>query len=223
LPTGAEILRWVKTGCSKPAALLVVSLAVGMASATVQAFSITDVTFQIPPDAVQYADAAELVPGNDSVSSINMLMGPFAGDPWVLLDKTDDASNPFMGVTFELTADVNATSGVWTLSWSETGSPGLPLTMDFIFVTKAANDWGAYLFESITFTSDPLTGDGTFTISWTNNGGQIPGLSHASIYARVGEQDPDPNPVPTPGTLILLLLGLAALLARRTLSAQVVS
>ncbi|MFT4518795.1 MAG: hypothetical protein ACI9JM_001180 [Halioglobus sp.] len=178
-----------------------------------QAFSITDVTFQIPPGAVQFADAAELLPKNDDVSSVNALSGPFAGDSWTLLDKTDDPSTEYLGVTFELTADVNATSGSWALSWSETGTPGLPLTMDFVFVTKAARDWGAYLFESITFTTSPLTGNGTFEITWANNGGNIPGLSHASIYGRAVEGDP-PQPVPGPGTLLLLALGLLLLWQR---------
>ncbi|NND67112.1 MAG: PEP-CTERM sorting domain-containing protein [Halioglobus sp.] len=187
---------------------LLAALCIYAAGTSAQAFSITDVTFQIPPDAPQFADAAELLPGNDNVAGVNSLGGDFAGDPWTLLDKTDDSSTEYMGVTFVLEADANATSGNWSLSWSETGAPGLPLTMDFVFVTKAANDWGAYLFESITFTTDPMTGNGTFEITWTNNGGQIPGLSHASIYGRGAEIVVE---VPAPSSLLLLGLGVFAL------------
>jgi hypothetical protein len=181
------------------------------------AFSVTDVTSGISEGL--FADDAQLFDGNDRLRDINEFTGDgvFDGGEWVLLDKTDDSPNPFEGVTFELTADVGDSSGEWSLTWSELDSSGLPLEMDFVFVTKAASNWGAYLFESVTFTSDPLVLNGTYTVSWTNNGGQIPGSSHLSVYARKAEGDtpspppPPPGSVPSPGTLLLLLLGLAAL------------
>jgi hypothetical protein len=181
-------------------------LILGAMVPSANAIAIDDVTFQILPEPEQFADAAVLISGNDDLTEINNLDGAYAGDPWVLLDKTDELATEFQGVTFEITADVGDPEGAWTLSWMETGEPGLPVLMDFVFVTKAATDWGAYLFESITFTSDPLTGEGTFTISWTNNGGSVPDLSSASVYGRIAEPE-----IPTPGTLLLMLLGLAAL------------
>lgn len=188
-------------------------LAVGLAASRAQAIAITDVSFRILPDAYQNASAAQQLSGNDSVAAINALTGVFAGDAWTLLDKTDASSTLFNNVTFTLTSAVGSTSGGWQLSWS---GGGLPLNMDFIFVTKAANNWGAYLFESTNFTAAPVTGDGTFAISWLNNGAQTPGLSHASIYGRLSgdpgpDPDPDPQTVPLPGSLLLLGLGLGLL------------
>jgi len=66
----------------------------------------------------------------------------------------------------DLTADPNG----YTLSWAETGDPGLPLSLDFVFVAKAGDDFGAYLLEEIDFTASRLEGDGTFDITWLNNG-----------------------------------------------------
>ncbi len=163
--------------------------------------AITDVTYE-----GSFADAAYgPIGGNDTAGAIN---GLIAGDDFALLDKTDAASSEFLGVTFTLTAG----SGLWQLSWATTGSPGLPVSLDFVFVTKAANDWSAYLFSDVDFTSSPTSGDGTYTITWLNNGGNVPALSHASLYARTGGTvTEEPFPVPEPGTLVLFgtaLLGL---------------
>ena len=181
-------------------------------ASTVHAVATSDVTFRILPGEYMHADAASLLQsGNDSVSDID---GIFGDDPWSLLDKTDESPNEFNGVTFILEAATGATSGTWDLSWSQTGSPGLPLNMDFVFVSKASANWAAYLFESVNFTADPLTGDGTFQISWTTGNAPVPptpGLSHASIYGRTTAIDPDPDPVPAPATILLMALGLLGL------------
>jgi hypothetical protein len=182
---------------------------IGLVPSLAHALAVDDVTFRILPDDYRPADAvAELQDGNDNVDDINDLPFPFDGDSWYLLDKSDSGGpgTEYMGVTFELSAP-ETTSGAWVLSWAETGEPGLPLEMDFTFVTKAGTSWGAYLFEDVVFTSDPLTGDGTFEITWENNGGNIPDLSHASIYGRGGPYEE----IPVPGTALLLGLVLIPL------------
>ena len=171
-------------------------------------FGPNDVVFRVLPGYYQYADAAQLLGGSDSVAAVNALTGSFAGDAWSQLDKTDAAAFECNGVTFEVDAQVGSTSGTWTVSWTETGLPGLPLTMDFIFVSKAAGSWGAYLFEAINFSKFSSVGDGLFEIPWSNNGGQTPTLSHASIYGRLADPGTPPSGVPLPGTLALLALGL---------------
>lgn len=198
---------------------MMLTIGLGAASTVAHAIAITDVQFRIPPEDFRFADAAALLGGNDDTSGVNALGGAFGGDPWLRLDKTDDSPNPFNDVTFVITGDVNAQSGEWGLSWS--GS-GLPLTLDFVFVTKAATSWGAYLFEAVDFSVSPSVGEGTFSITWTNRGGNIPGLSHASLYGRLsegGDRPPEPpeppGEVPVPGTAYLLGLAGAILLARR--------
>lgn len=176
--------------------------------------AITDVTYE-----GSNADAAwGPIGGNDTAGGVSGLPGIGAG--FTLLDKSDsDDGSSFGGVTFTLTADQGSTTGDWMLSWEETGAPGLPLLMDFVFVTKAANDWSAYLFESISFTSDPTSGTGTFAISWLNNGGQTPALSHASIYGRAGTIIDNPSEVPEPGILLMFgtaLMGLGLTRVRKT-------
>jgi len=170
------------------------------------AFSVDDVTYN-----GLSADAAQYLTGNDSSTSINALGGSFIGDIWTFLDKNEaGSSTEIEGVTFNVGLGIN--SGEYTLSWDATGTPGLPLTMDFVFVDKAGPSYGAYLFEAEVFTSNPLSGTGTFDISWTNGGTKTPDLSHISIYGRAINI----SEVLEPGPLSLLGMGLLALgLTRR--------
>ena len=87
-------------------------------------------------------------------------------------------------------------------SWTYTGSD--PLSSPFIVILKASSEYSAYLFKNL---ADITSGEGgSFLISFLNNGGQTPGLSHISIYTT-GSTIPDisifGNPVPLPAALWL--------------------
>ena len=204
---------------------------VALLASKAQAIAITDVSFTIPP--TYTPTLAEGFSGNDSESVIN---GLFPSDPWTLLDKTDGSGSVYMGVRFNLTASAPPPDGdpdnyTWALSWEEepAGSNGLALTTEFVFATKGGGggnngniSGAAYYFNSITFPVSPDNGAGTFLINYTNNGGQIPDLSHASVYARNGSSGgpgTGTGSVPVPGTLFLLGLGLLGLSRSRRVGA----
>ena len=185
--------------------------------------TVGDVTFSKSENVDQVADDCYgEISGNDNAGNI------WPTGVWTLLAKSDDGpySNTVEGVEFTL-SDVPSgsptiSSGDWTLSWSEVSSPGFDLTMDLVAVTKAADDFGSYLFESLMFTADPLSGTGTWEVTYTVPGpsGNIPDLSHLSLYySNVsstppnGNGAPPANGIPEPATLGLLGLGLLGLVA----------
>jgi len=163
-------------------------------------------------------DCYGAVDGNDSASAV----GDAFGGIWEELTKADDigdspvtSTGSYMGVDFELTSD-NGTSGDWTLSWAENTAGALPLTLDFTVGIKGADSYGLWFFDDITFASDPNTGTGTWSISWLNNGGNNPNISHFTLYVREGT-----TTVAEPATLGLLglsMLGLGYARRRRTAS-----
>lgn len=157
---------------------------------------------------------------NDSAAAINGLMAwqDPVGD-WALLAKTDPDSsvgtNTLSGIDFTLSAS-GGTSGTWTLSAFDTNGPAyanLPLYMDFVAVLKAGNGYAAYFFDDVTVGG---SNDGTWTIAFTNKGGQIPDLSHLSLYTRLGADGSIP-PIPEAETYAMMLagLGLVGLMAHR--------
>lgn len=58
--------------------------------------------------------------------------------------------------------------------------------------------------------------DGTWTIAFTNNGGQVPDLSHLSLYTRIDAEGGSP-PIPEAQTYAMMLVGpgLVGFMARR--------
>jgi hypothetical protein len=119
---------------------------------------------------------------------------------------------------FTVTADWGATSGGFVLTVTDTdlGSTlNLPAVIDLVGTLKASGGTDFFFFDNIVVDG---ASDGTFTMSFVSNGGQIAGLSDMTFLVRDGRDEncPSTNPfcvpqeVPEPGTLALVGLALAA-------------
>jgi hypothetical protein len=207
------------------------------ATTTSWGMTVNDMTFgsvlaASPADACKWTPH---VPGSGSdaikpnVAGINLLWGS-ATDPFSFLAKWDigtrGTSTPgtAFGFSWALSPIPASTSGTYTLTATAIGSPpiALPHIFDFVGVLKAGPGFGSWFFDNRLFSG---TGGGTWEIKFKNPGGNIPDLSHLSIFGRsVGSPPPPPPPngVPTPGTLSLvglaLLAGWAAAARRRRIA-----
>lgn len=158
-------------------------------------------------------DCYGVVSGNEGLAAINALnwdVDPDPSDDWVLLDKTDTVGGlTIQGLDFVLTSDTTKPNGNWWLTVTDTngGAPqNLPATMDLVFALKAADAYAAYLFDSITVNANDA---GTYHIAFNNNGTQVAGFSHMSLYGRfTGGGD---RQIPEPGVLFLMGAGLLGL------------
>lgn len=182
-----------------------------------------DVTF----DSVASDGCGGVFSGNNSNIDINTLSELDFGstEAWgsEIKDNTPGGASSsgtgnFLGIDWTLTAD-SGTSGTWTLTIADPNPQDLPVTVDFLAVLKGSNNWGAYYFEDEVFDTEGST-NGSFQITFTNNGNKVPNLSHMSLYLRESQGvGPGPNPVPVPAAVWLFGSGLAGLLTisrRRT-------
>lgn len=160
-------------------------------------------------------DCYGIASGNDSLGDINALAnwnGAGTADDWLYQLKDNAPGNAtagtgsFFGVAWTLQAS-QISPGTWTLS----GVGALPQTLDFVGVLKGSSSWAAYFFDDRTVTT---SNNGTFSIVFTNKGGNVPALSHMSLYFRQGGGGGNNN-TPEPGTLALVGAGLIAAAALR--------
>ncbi len=113
----------------------------------------------------------------------------------------------FLGYDWRLQS-ANANSGEWFLTLDPI--TGLPIAVDFLVVLKAGSgdtSWAAYLFDGQIVHGD---NQGEFVINFQNGGGNLPALSHMTLYLRQA-----PTQAPEPASMILLATGLLGTAAAR--------
>ena len=170
--------------------------------------SVLDMTLEGQPADAYY----EIFQNNDDVGLVNAAIGNnYGSGPFTLLDKTDKTGVAFGGITFVLTAQQNtagAYTGQYTLGWSGGTIPPTKW-FDFAFAIKAGSEqFNVYLFDDIPLYGTPGLYGGEYHITFLNGGGQIPNLSHLSVYGRTGTAV-----VPEPATMLLFGTGLAGMAA----------
>ena len=152
--------------------------------------------------------------GNDGVAFLN---GMNWGSSWTYLDATDSTSATFMGLQFSVSATSGA-AGSWTLTGMDTNGGAalnLPTSLDFAVGLKAGNEFAVWGFDNVVVDGSD---SGTFSIVFTNKGGNTPELSHLIVFGRESGGGTIAA-IPEADTYAMLLagLGLVGFVARRRL------
>ena len=175
-------------------------------------------------NAIAASDCYGVVAGNisgtgngndDGPAEINSLAW---GTGWTYLDSTDASGSTFMGINFTVTATAGST-GSWTLTGTDTngGAPlSFPTGLDFVVSLKGGTEYALWGFDNVTVDGADT---GTFSITFTNKGGNNPALSHLIIFGREASGG-SVTSVPEADTYAMLLagLGLVGFAARRKLA-----
>jgi MYXO-CTERM domain-containing protein len=156
--------------------------------------------------------------GNYGTADVNDLLGQ--ADEYVggVADGGSVTINLFgVDITFTLSpesGDQNK-SGDYLLTATSAGGALFPpsIFLDFAVNLKGSDSFALYFFDDREFDG---SGGGTWKISFLNNGGKIPGLSHMEIFFREGSSTSSQSSqssltVSEPGSSSLALMGLGLL------------
>lgn len=178
-----------------------------------EGISTSNMTF----NSINATDCYGVAGGNINSGDAGVLDALAWGTGWTYLDGTDSASGAFMGISFTVT-ETGVSSGSWTLTGTDTNGTdplNFPTSLDFAVGLKGGNEYALWSFDNAAVDGSD---SGTFSIVFTNNGGQIPALSHLIVFGREAGGG-IANSVPEADTYAMLLagLGLVGFAARRKL------
>lgn len=164
------------------------------------------------------SDCYGVVSGNINSGGAGTIDALTWGTGWTYLDGTDSNSATFMGIEFTVT-ETGVSSGTWTLTGVDTNGGALlnlPTSLDFVVGLKGGSEYALWGFDNAVVDGSDM---GTFSIVFTNNGGNIPALSHLIVFGREAGGG-TVGMIPEADTYAMLLagLGLVGFAARRKLS-----
>lgn len=151
----------------------------------------------------------------NGASDLNTL-GLTWGSDWTYLDGSDSNSGTYKSLQFTVTTSIG-TTGSWLLTATDGNTStgiNLPAKLDLAVALKAGNEYALWYYNDVAF--DGSDG-GSWSVQFTNGGGQHPALSHIMVFGRDGQT----APVPVPAAAWLLgsgLIGLAGI-GRRKIAA----
>jgi len=183
-------------------------------STATEGISTSNMTF----NSINASDCYGVAAGNINPGDAATVNALAWGSGWSYLDSTDDAGVTFMGIDFTVVATAGSV-GSWTLTGTDTngGAPlNFPTSLDFVVGLKAGSEYALWGFDNAVVDGSD---SGTFSIVFTNNGGQNPALSHLIVFGREAGGG-TVGMVPEADTYAMLLagLGLVGFAARRKLS-----
>lgn len=114
--------------------------------------------------------------------------------------------------TFSFAKDPDGKTGDWSITNTDLINS---YTLDLVFAIHAGNASGAWLFDDQAIgAGETLTGE--WAIQFLNNGGNIPGFSNLTMFARnLDSIEEIPVPEPTTWATLALGLGMMGMIRRR--------
>lgn len=177
--------------------------------------SVNDVSLTIGSTAYAPSScASDVNPSNANLSTETAALNADLGTAFSGLAKSDGTSVTYNGLRFSVSAAA-AKSGGWTVSWQDTNGAAplnLPVVMDLAVGLFGGSNGDGYLFQDVLLPVSPSSGSGSFSVTFFNNGGKNPALSHLTLIGG------DARPVPAPEPMSVALFGSSLLglgIARR--------